>query len=207
MHVTLDKVRVGAGPAAALPETSLSFGPGIPTAVAVDTEQRPTVLSLVASGRMNVDGGEITPADLRHRIALIDTPLVAEPPADVRASVVVREELMLAGLHTSATQFLGDRGLRDYARAPFAAIPPIARLSLLLDLALLRPGIEGIIITSPERHGMNTPDWWLVARQVASRGIAVLIITDQANVDAIERLPHPEAIAANALPLFEGTWA
>jgi hypothetical protein len=204
MHVILDKVRVGDGPTAALPETSLSFGSGIPSAVAVDTEQRPTVLSLVASGRMRVDAGTVSPADLRDRVALIDTPIVAEPLGNVSATVIVREELMLANTRISPKRFLTDRGLGEYVRAPFAAIPPVARLSLLIDLALLRKGVEGVVVTSPERHGVNTAECWHLAREVAARGIAVLIITDQASVDAIARLPHPEVVDDSALPLFEG---
>jgi ABC-2 type transport system ATP-binding protein len=206
MLITLEGVRVGHGPTAALPETTLSFGPGIPTVFAVDSEQRPTVLSLVAAGRMRVDAGTVTPADLRDRVALVDTPLVAEPPAEVRASVVVREELTLAGRRGSATEYLRERGLIDFASAPFAAIPPVARLSLLLDLALLRPGIEAVVVTSPERHGVDTAEWWRLAREIGERGVAVLVVTDQASVDAIARLPHPESSALGATPLFEESW-
>lgn len=206
IQVTLDGVRVGDGPTAALPTTSLSFGPGIPTVFAVDSEQRPTVFSLVASGRMRVDAGTITPANLKSRIALIDTPLVAEPLPELRAAMVVREELAFAHVRTSPTRFLRDRGLGDYVRAPFGAIPPLARLSLLIDLALLRAGVEGIVITSPERHGVDVADWWHCARQVAERGIAVLIITDKASLDGVAALPHPESAGAGAVPLFEGSW-
>lgn len=203
MRITLDRVRIGDGPTAALPVTSLGFEPGIPTVFAVDTEQRPTVLSLVAAGRMRVDAGTITPRDLRDRVALVDTPLVAEPPAEVPAAVIVREELSFAGVRTSPAAFLRQRGLGDFVRAPFGAIPPLARLSLLLDLALLRPGVEAVVITSPERHGTDTAEWWHLARRVAADGVAVLIVTDRASVDAIARLPHPEAAALGALPLFE----
>jgi len=206
MQVTLDNVRVGDGPAATLPSTSLSFGPGIPTVFAVDSEQRPTVLSLVASGRMRVDAGTVTPANLRSRTALVDTPLVAEPPAELRGVAVVREELTFAGVRTSAARFLRERGLADYVRKPFGSIPPLPRLSLLLDLALLRPGVEGIVITSPERHGVEVADWWHLAREIAARDIAVLVITDKASLDAVALLPHPEAAGAGTVPLFEGSW-
>jgi hypothetical protein len=187
--ITLDSVRVGRGAGAALPPTSLSFGTGKPVAVAVETEQRPTVLSLVASGRMKVDAGTVTPDDLRSRVALIDTPLVAEPVAELRVRTIVAEEFAFAGRRDSVKKFLAERQLSDFGNATMSSLPPIARLRLLVDLALLRPGIDALIFTSPERHGGHPAEWWRVARETAARGLAVLVITDQAGVDAIAGLP------------------
>ncbi|MFT2689945.1 hypothetical protein [Clavibacter zhangzhiyongii] len=59
MIVTLTDARVGDGPAPALPAISLSYGGPDPVVAVAETELRPTVLALVASGRMRVDGGSL----------------------------------------------------------------------------------------------------------------------------------------------------
>jgi ABC-2 type transport system ATP-binding protein len=217
IRVTLDSVGVGTGVAAALPPVSLEFETGVPVAFGVETEQRPTVLSLVASGRMKPDAGTVTAtvtatgsaraARLADRIALVDTPLVAEPDPALRVRTVVTEEFVFAGVRRSVKAFLAERELADYANAPISALPPVARLRLLADLALLRPGIEALVLTSPERHGGHPQEWWHVARELAARDIAVLVVTDQASVDAVALLPHPELHGPGAVPLFEGTWS
>jgi hypothetical protein len=207
MRIVLDSVRVGHGAGAALPPVSLEFESGVPIAFAVETEQRPTVLSLVAAGRMRVDAGTVTPKNLRSRVALVDTPLVADPVAELRLRTVVAEEFMFAGVRASVRRFLAERQLSEHANAPISSLPPVDRLRLLIDLALLRPGIEAVVVTSPERHGGHPEDWWHVIRETAALGYAVLVVTDQASVDAIARLPHPEVHGPGAVPLFESSWS
>ncbi len=188
MLITLDRVRIGHGAGAALPEISLSYETGRATVVATETEQRPTVLSLVAAGRMRVDGGTVSPANLRSVAALVDTPNVAEAPEDVALRRIVREELALAGSRLRADSVLAEHGLADYARAPFGTVPPLARIRLLCELALLRPGVRAIVLTSPERHGAHPAEWWRLAQDIASRDVAVLVVTDRASADIIEQL-------------------
>jgi hypothetical protein len=187
---------------------SASFGPGFPTLLATEGGNRPSVLSLVASGRMKLDAGSLkavddagnalSPARLRRAVALIDTPLVAEHSDDVSIATVVREELALARSNRRA-----DRPVEYSDRHDFGSLPADHRLRLLIELALRRPEVAALVVTSPERHGGDPALWWRVVRETAARGIAVLVVTDAATVAHLERLPQPEPVGLGAVPLFE----
>jgi len=215
IRVTLAGATVGTGATAALPPVSVSFAAGTPTLLETEGGTRPTVLSLVASGRMKLDAGSVTAvrvdpnghelplkaAELRRAVALVDTPLVAEHSDDVSVSSVVREELALARSHRRA-----DRPAAYTDKSPFGSLSAVDRLGLLIDLALRRPDVEALVITSPERHGGEPARWWHLVRETAARGIdggvAVLVVTDHATVAHLQRLPNPEPVGDDALPLF-----
>lgn len=208
IRVTLAGAGVGSGRAAALPPVSATFGPHAPTVLATEGGSRPTVLSLVASGRMKLDAGSVAAVDengrrlsasrLRRAVALIDTPLVAEHSDDVSIATVVREELALAARPRRADR---PHGYSD--PTAFGSLPADERLRLLIDLALRRADVEGLVVTSPERHGGDPDRWWRVVRETASRGIAVLVVTDAATEAHLMRLPLPEPVGPDALPLFD----
>jgi len=211
IRVTLDGAAVGAGREAALPPVSAVYRPGVPTVLATEGGNRPTVLSLVASGRMKVDAGtvravriddegheiELGRAELRRAVALIDTPLVADHSDDVSVASVVREELALARSRRRA-----DRPAAYTDRHAFGSLAADERLSLLIDLALRRPDVEALVITSPERHGGDPVTWSRVIRATSARGIAVLVVTDHATAAHLRTLPQPEPVGAGALRLF-----
>ena len=217
IRVTLDGAAVGTGRAAALPPVSASYSPGTPTLLETEGGTRPTVLSLVASGRMKLDAGSVsavrldadgvsrplTAAQLRRAIALIDTPLVAEHSDDVSVSSVVREELALACSHRRSA-----RPAAYSDRHSFGTLSAVDRLRLLIDLALRRPDVEALVITSPERHGGEPARWWRLVRETAARGgasgdgVAVLVVTDHATVAHLKALPHAEPPSPDTLPLF-----
>ncbi|MFD2339921.1 hypothetical protein FGG90_14430 [Clavibacter tessellarius] len=220
MIVTLTDARVGDGPAPALPAVSLSYGGPDPVVAVAETELRPTVLSLVASGRMRLDGGTIaiddgssapqTDADpkdaaarVAERVALVDTPRINEPADDVSLRAVVAEELALAG-HRSGRHEVGvildDQGLADLARAPFSAVPAVARIRLLTTLAASRAGVEAVVVTSPERHGGAVGEWMRVLHDLARAGTGVLVVTSEAAAEAIAALPADDPVAAPADP-------
>jgi hypothetical protein len=208
IRVTVDRAAVGTGRDAALPPVSASFGAGTPTLLATEGGNRPTVVSLVASGRMKADAGSVSavdgegrllsPARLRRAVALIDTPLVAEHSDDVSIATVVREELALARSNRRA-----DRPAEYSDRHDFGSLSAHHRLRLLIDLALRRPDVAALVITSPERHGGDPALWWRVVRATAARGVAVLVVTDAATVAHLERLPLPEPVGVDALTLFD----
>ncbi|MDQ0744120.1 ABC-2 type transport system ATP-binding protein [Clavibacter sp. B3I6] len=218
MIVTLTDARVGDGPAPALPAVSLSYGGLGPVVAVAETELRPTVLSLVASGRMRVDGGSLAldgddspgvAARIAERVALVDTPRVNEPADDVSLRAVVAEELALAG-HRSGRHEVGvildDQGLAELARAPFSALPAVARIRLLATLAASRAGVEAVVVTSPERHGGAVAEWMRVLRDLARSGTGVLVVTSEAAAEAIAALPADDAIAApDPTPSIDGT--
>lgn len=211
IRVTLDGAAVGSGPAAALPPVTAVFGAGTPTLVETEGGTRPTVLSLVASGRMKLNAGTVTgvriaadgterplrPAELRRAVALIDTPLVADHSDDVTVSSVVKEELALARSHRRA-----DRPAAYGDKRPFGTLDAEERLRLLIDLTLRRADVEALVITSPERHGGDPARWWRLMRETASREVAVLVVTDHATVAHLGQLPQPEPVGTDALALF-----
>nr|WP_228494787.1 hypothetical protein [Clavibacter sp. VKM Ac-2873] len=205
-----------------MPAISISYGGPDPVVAIAETELRPTVLSLVASGRMRIDGGSIAldgddsagvALRIAERVALVDTPRINEPADDVTLRAVVAEELALAG-HRSGRHEVGvildDHGLADLSRAPFSAVPAVARIRLLTALAASRDGVEAVIVTSPERHGGAVAEWMRVLRDLARSGTGVLVVTSEAAAEAIAALPADDATPApgatpEPTPSIDGT--
>ncbi|MFD6054371.1 hypothetical protein [Agromyces sp. NPDC060279] len=205
----------------ALPTTTVGFESGRATLARAETEQRPTVLGLIASGRMRPDSGEVVidgKADasaIRRRIALVDAPEVSDPAPDIALGGVAAEELMFAGIPSnpvSVGRWLSQLGLDHLARVPIANVAPHARLRLLTELALLREGVEGLVIVSPDRHGGDPMEWWELAKGLADRGFALLVIAGDASAAAIgaaamiARMHGPDE-PDDELPLAEGGFA
>ncbi len=207
MRVRLDQVEKGRR-GEALGATSLSYRSGRATLAVAETEQRPTVLGLIASGRMRPDAGSVALDDatdrrarnaLRRRVALIDAPDVSEPAPNIAVAGVVAEELMFAGLASdplSARRWLDGQGLRAFSRLPIADLAPAHRLRILLELASRRPGVDGLVLVSPDRHGGDPFQWWRLAEEFATRGFAVLVIAGEAAAAVLSDTassgsPHP----------------
>ncbi|WP_022878554.1 hypothetical protein [Microbacterium sp. B19] len=194
MKIVLDVVTKGRAQRA-LPETSTSFETGRATLVVAETEQRPTVLGLVASGRMKIDGGSVTidgrmdAGQLRRRVALVDAPVVSEPSPNVTVTGVVAEELMFAG-HAptpfAAQRWLEGLGLESVASLPIGNVDAPQRIRMLLELAALRKGVDGLVLVAPDRHGGEPAAWWRIAEEFAERGYAVLVIAGHASLTALE---------------------
>jgi hypothetical protein len=193
MKIVLDAVTKGSRNAA-LPPTSASFATGEVTLARAETEQRPTVLGLIAAGRMRPDSGTVTIdgatdfAAMRKRVALIDAPDVCEPAADVTVNGVVAEELMFAGRPShpiAVNRTLAELGASEWGRYAIGTVPPTVRIGLLAELALMRKGVEGLVITSPDRHGGDPNEWWDLARRLAARDLAILIVAGDASAAAI----------------------
>ncbi|WP_298870214.1 hypothetical protein [uncultured Microbacterium sp.] len=198
MRIVVDAVAKGRSE---LPATTTAYETGTATLVVAETEQRPTVLGLVASGRMKVDAGSVTidgRADrgaIRRRVALVDAPIVSEPEPNVTVTGVVAEELMFAGRAPTpfaAARWLEQIGLEAIASLPVGNIDPAARVRLLLELAALRKDVEGLVLVAPDRHGGEPLGWWRIAREFAERGYAVLVIAGSASRTAIDRFDDAE---------------
>jgi ABC-2 type transport system ATP-binding protein len=189
VRLELDGVAVGDAATPALPALDAVLTDGAPTLVAVGTERGPVLASLIAAGRMRPDRGSVRfdggadEAALRRAVALVDTPVVAEPPAAVRVAAVVAEELRFAGLpsgRAAVTGVLDDLRITPWRRAPMADLPPTDRIRLLLTLAAARPGVRALVLTSPERHGAASADWLGLARSFTDAGTPVLVIGGRA---------------------------
>ena len=197
MTLELDLVGIGEEPGAALPVVSAVAAPGRPGVIAVETEQAPVLASLVAGGRMQPDTGRVLldghddPAGVRKAFALVDTPGVAEPFPVMTLKQIVREELAYAGQRPSRQHVdtvLDELGLRAWADTPVQRVPTDVRVRLLVELALLRDGVTGLVVTTPERHGGAVEDWFQVVRDVARRGTTVLLVTSKAAAATVEAL-------------------
>lgn len=205
MRVTLHEVSKGRG-GQALPTTSLEFHSGAVRFALAETEQRPSVLGLIASGRMRPDTGRVTidgSTDnrmLRRTIALVDAPDVSDPHADITLAGVVGEELMFAGVGATplhARRWLTNLGFGELSGAPIGTVDPAARVRILCELAILREGTEGVVLVSPDRHGGSPDGWWRIASEFADRGYAMLVIIGGSAAVALERMHELEAINAS----------
>lgn len=197
MTLELDHVGIGEEPGAALPVVSAVAAPGHPGVVAVETEQAPVLASLVAGGRMQPDTGRLLldghedAAAVRRAFALVDTPGVAEPFPVMTVKQIVREELAFAAQRPSRDHVdtvLEELGLRHYADTPVQRVPTAVRVRLLVELALLRDGVTGLVVTAPERHGGAVEEWFAVLRDVARRGVTVVLVTSKAAAATVETL-------------------
>lgn len=183
----------------ALPVTSTRYETGRATLACVETEQRPSLLGLIASGRMRPDAGEVLidgaadARDLRRRVALLDAPEVCDPEPNVLVIGFVEEELMFAGLRAdpiAALRYLEKLDLRHLATTQMANVAPVDRIRMLCELVVLRRGVEGFVLVSPDRHGGEPETWWTIAREFAERGYAVLVIAGRASETVLQPLIH-----------------
>ena len=202
--ITLTDAAIGSGLGAAVPPLTATVAPGTPTVLAVETDERPLLVSMLLGGRIRADSGSVLidgSADLdalRHRTALVDTPFVAEPAPGVALGIVVSEEFSFAKRAGGARQvqrFLAEHELADYARIEVRALPPAARVRIFSELALLRDGVDTLILTSPERHGGAPGEWFAYLSTVAARGITVVIVTDAVTRDTLLNLGALDALA------------
>jgi len=205
VRVVLDEVGKGRREHA-LPLTSASFESGRASLTAAETAQRPTVLGLIASGRMRPDTGLVhidgrtSASALRRRVALVDAPDVSEPEPNVTLAGVAAEELMFAGRRSdpiAVRRWLDEHALGDAASLPVSNVDPADRVRALCELAVLRKGVEGIVLVSPDRHGGEPAAWWAIAEEFAARGYAVLVIAGQASqrVSAAEPVDGLRAVS------------
>lgn len=201
MDIVLNDAAIGTGLGAEVPPLTLRATAGVPSYVRVETAERPLLVSLIAGGRLRLDSGTTNDADaLRLATALVDTPVVSEPTAGVSVASVVAEELVFASQpagRRAVRDFLERHALADYARVPVRSLPPTERVRVLSELALLRPGVKAIIVTSPERHGGEPSGWYDELAAIAARGITVLIVTDAVTADTLSTLG---AVDATAIP-------
>ena len=65
-------------------------------------------------------------------------------------------------------------------------LPPEVRIRALAELALLREGVDGLVLVSPDRHGGDPLGWWRIATDLAARDVAVLAIAGFASATLID---------------------
>lgn len=178
-------VRIGDERTPALAPFSTILRAERPTFGAAEGERGPVLASLIAAGRLVPDHGQVLldgrtdPEALRSAVALVDTPVVAEPAPSLPVRLVVQEELRFAGRPSrrrDAEALVTGLGLEAWLRAPMLDLPPTDRVRLLLELAALRDGVRALVLTSPERHGGHASGWRRLADEFTARGLPVLVI-------------------------------
>ncbi|SFS08349.1 hypothetical protein SAMN04487783_1086 [Agrococcus baldri] len=188
MRIELQSISKGKG--IALPTTSCAFASGEVTRAVCETEQRPTVLGLIAAGRMQADTGRVlldgddrARREIRRRTALVDAPGVSDPDPNVSLGGAIAEELLYAGIPGTPLQvrrWAEQLGVAEHLAIPIADVSPTVRVRVLAELATLRDDVEAIVIVSPDRHGGQPGQWWAIAQRLAERGYAVLAIAGSA---------------------------
>lgn len=183
--------RVGVtGPRGPLLEpTSLLVEPGGLVLVAGDPGSGHTALGLVLAGRMRPSTGRISPspAELRERVVLVDSPDVTEPEGSLTLAGVVGEELALNGVRSgrrAVAAWLVERGADEYLDHRFEQVPAATRCALALELAAGRPGAEVLVLDSPDRYHGDPKGWWELARGhvTPDRSVVALCTTTSAGV-------------------------
>ena len=201
-------VRVGDERTPALAPFSAVLRPERPAFAAAEGERGPMLASLIAAGRLVPDQGQVLldgrsdPDLLRSSVALVDTPVVAEPAPSLPVGLVVREELRFAGRRSrrrDAEALLTELGLEAWGRAPMLDLPPIDRVRLLLELAALRDGVRALVLTSPERHGGHAAGWRRLAEEFTARGLPVLVIGCAAVTEATARTVEPTTLTSGSI--------
>lgn len=194
MRLELQGVGMGPEAAPSLAPLDIVLTDDGPVGVAAEGDRAPMLASLIAGGRLVPDRGQVLldgradPAGIRAAVALVDTPMAADPPDDLPVATVVREELLFARRGTRRRDIDGVLAALDltrWRRSPLADLPPAARIGLLAGLAAQRPGVRALVLTSPERHGGDAAGWVRIAGDLTAAGTPVLVIGGAAVAQAL----------------------
>lgn len=208
MRLELRGVAMGPAGAPSLAPIDVVLTEDGPVGLAAEGDRAPMLASLIAGGRLRPDRGEVRldgradAAAIRSAVALVDTPMAADPPDDLPVATVVREELLFARRGTRRRHVdaaLDALGLTAWRRSPIADLPPAARISLLTGLAAQRPGVRALVLTSPERHGGDAAEWSRIVTELTAAGTPVLVVGGAAVARAL-----PAELPAARLPLSAG---
>jgi ABC-type hemin transport system ATPase subunit len=170
-----------------LPPTSLTVGEGDLAIVHGEPGVGVTAFGLALAGRLKPSTGTVTVEDaagsdagLPQLVAVVDAPGVSDPDEALSLRVVVGEELALA--HRPAGKDDVTRWLTEHDAAPFAGtrfenLAPALRTRLLTELAAVRKGVRVLVLDTPDRHTSDVESWAGLARELAERGLAVVVLT------------------------------
>lgn len=196
MRWELDAVAVDGPHAPLLRPTSIAVEDGQVRLVAGLPGEGHTALALVATGRMRPSSGWVLldgapdAAGLRRAFAVVDAPGVSEPDGALPLATVVGEELAMARRPAGRTAVAARLGAAaPHARDRYEDVPAPVRLDLLARLAADRPGVRGLVLTAPDRHGGDPHAWWELAGDLAATGLAVLITCLETSAAALGAEP------------------
>jgi ABC-type hemin transport system ATPase subunit len=179
-----------------LPPTSLTVGEGDLAIVHGEPGVGVTAFGLALAGRLKPTTGTVhaegVDAALTELVAVVDAPGVSEPDDALPLHVVAGEELALA--HRPAGKEDVARWLAEHDAAPFAGarfenLAPQLRTRLLAELAAERKGVRLLVLDTPDRHTSDVDSWAGLARELAGRGLAVVVLTATTPLSALPVTP------------------
>lgn len=185
MEIQAERVAVDGAHGPLLRPTSLRANGGDVLLVAGEPGDGHTALGLVLTGRMKPSHGHVLidgKRDVRAQqrgLAIVDAPGVsaAEDALSVRRTVA--EGLALAGRHSgrrAVRDFLAAHELDGRADERWESLPGNVRVPVCAALATARPGVAGLVLDTPDRHGGSPHDWYSLARRYADRGLTVIVL-------------------------------
>ncbi|SFW88249.1 ABC transporter ATP-binding protein [Amycolatopsis australiensis] len=196
MQVRADRVSLEGHHGTLLPPTSLTVGEGDLVIVHGEPGVGITAFGLALGGRLKPTTGTVhaegVDAGLAELVAVVDAPGVSEPDDALPLRVVAGEELALA--HRPAGKEDVARWLAEHDAAPFAGtrfenLTPVLRTRLLTELAAERKGVRMLVLDTPDRHTSDVGSWAGLARELAGRGLAVVVLTATTPLSALPCTP------------------
>jgi ABC-type hemin transport system ATPase subunit len=207
VQVRADRVSLEGHHGTLLPPTSLTFGEGDLAIVHGEPGVGVTAFGLALAGRLKPTTGTVhaegVDAPLTELVAVVDAPGVSEPDDALPLRVVAGEELALA--HRPAGKEDVARWLADHDAAPFAGtrfenLTPALRTRLLTELAAERKGVRVLVLDTPDRHTSDVGSWAGLARELAGRGLAVVVLTATTPLSALPVTPAVLGAAEQPAP-------
>ena len=207
MQVRADRVSLEGHHGTLLPPTSLTVGEGDLAIVHGEPGVGITAFGLALAGRLVPTTGTVhaegVDAPLTELVAVVDAPRVSEPDDALPLRVVAGEELALA--HRPAGKEDVARWLAEHDAAPFAGtrfenLTPALRTRLLTELAAERKGVRVLVLDTPDRHTSDVAGWAGLARELAERGLAVVVLTATTPVSALPFSPALVGAAEQPAP-------
>lgn len=197
MQLRADRVSLEGHHGTLLPATSLTVGEAELAIVHGEPGVGVTAFGLALAGRLKPSTGTVhaegTDAKPSELVAVIDAPGVSEPDEALQLRVVVGEELALAHQPASKTdvaRWLAEHDAAAFATSRFENLEPALRTRLLTELAAGREGVRVLVLDTPDRHTSLVWTWATLARELADRGFAVVVLTATTPEQA---LPFPPA--------------
>lgn len=166
-------------------DVSFTAPPREVTVVPSDPGHPQAALALAIGGRMDGVSGTIEVGGVSDRrvlqslVRLVDVEDVSAPDDALPLRTVIGEELALADQSASRADvrsFLAQRGLGHLAGHRWDRVPAPTRLALLTEFGAWRPGTRVVVITGPDRHGVDPAAWLAPAQDVAAHGLTVIVL-------------------------------
>lgn len=179
-----------------VPPTSFVADAGEVTLVGSAPGVSVTALALAIGGAMRLASGSVElgerphsdePGVLRDHVVLVDVEGVTAPEDALPVAVVMAEQLALArqpARRHDVTRVLEEHAVTD-PRQRWDHLPAASRTGLLVDVGSRRPGTHAVVLAGPDRHGGSPHDWYGAVRQLADRGLTVVVICTPESAAAV----------------------